>query len=184
MYGYIYITTNLINGKKYIGRHKSSVFVGEKYLGSGTDLLQDIEKYGKENFTVKEIEKCFTRTELIDCETYWLKYYNVAKNNEFYNIYEGKSFINTKPKKKYIYNKIKQIKKPIKKNRICIKKGRRKKFICLSEFDKYREDGWKETTYISQKIYQTIYSDQKINSKMIINNGEIQEFMKLYTTNG
>ena len=34
MYGYIYITTNLLNGKKYIGKHKSSEFEFDKYYGS------------------------------------------------------------------------------------------------------------------------------------------------------
>ena len=35
MFGYIYETVNLIDGKKYIGKHKSSKF-DSKYLGSGT----------------------------------------------------------------------------------------------------------------------------------------------------
>ena len=34
MYGYIYITTNLINGMKYIGKHKASMF-DPAYKGSG-----------------------------------------------------------------------------------------------------------------------------------------------------
>lgn len=35
MYGYIYKTTNLINGKIYIGQHKANKFLGQSYLGSG-----------------------------------------------------------------------------------------------------------------------------------------------------
>ena len=56
---YVYIITNLINGKKYIGMsiNKKSYFKGW-YFGSGKLIKQAIEKYGKENFT-KEIVKEF-----------------------------------------------------------------------------------------------------------------------------
>lgn len=56
MFGYIYETTNLINGKKYIGKHISSIF-DVNYLGSGTHLKNVINKYGKENFEVRLIEE-------------------------------------------------------------------------------------------------------------------------------
>jgi hypothetical protein len=49
----IYITTNLINGKQYIGLHSKN---NKSYLGAGTLLLKAIKKYGKENFS-KEILK-------------------------------------------------------------------------------------------------------------------------------
>ena len=42
MYGYIYITTNLINNKIYIGQHKSKNY-DKKYLGSGL-LLKRAQK--------------------------------------------------------------------------------------------------------------------------------------------
>lgn len=45
MYGYVYQTINLINGKKYIGKHKSNVF-DESYKGSGVYLSRAIKKYG------------------------------------------------------------------------------------------------------------------------------------------
>ena len=59
MYGYIYETTNLINGKKYIGKHKSNKF-DTWYLGSGIVLKKAIKKYGRENFQTIIIEKIYT----------------------------------------------------------------------------------------------------------------------------
>ena len=51
MYGYIYETTNLINGKKYIGQHVSETF-DKDYYGSGKAFLNALRKNGKENFKV------------------------------------------------------------------------------------------------------------------------------------
>ena len=89
MYGYIYLTTNLINGKRYIGQKKSNVFLHEKYLGSGFALKKAIEKYGKENFSVELIEQCKTEDELNIREKYWIDYYNAVLDKNFYNEKSG-----------------------------------------------------------------------------------------------
>ena len=47
MYGYIYKTTNLVNGKIYIGQHKSNTF-DTNYYGSGTILNKAIQKINDE----------------------------------------------------------------------------------------------------------------------------------------
>ena len=49
MIGYIYLTTNLVNNKKYIGQHRSSTF-DPSYLGSGTLFVKALKKYGKKKF--------------------------------------------------------------------------------------------------------------------------------------
>lgn len=89
MYGYIYITTNLINNKQYIGQKTSKVFLKEKYLGSGIYLLRAINKYGKENFKVELLEECNSIEELDRQEIYWIKYYDAANSNNFYNLQSG-----------------------------------------------------------------------------------------------
>ena len=53
----VYKTTNLTNGKYYIGKHKCQS-VNDSYLGSGTLLKKAINKYGRKNFH-KEILKTF-----------------------------------------------------------------------------------------------------------------------------
>jgi len=89
MYGYIYITTNLINGKKYIGQKKSEVFLHEKYLGSGKILKQAIEFYGRENFKVEMLCECQSKEELDEMEQYYIKFYYAQTSNRFYNICKG-----------------------------------------------------------------------------------------------
>lgn len=97
MFGYVYKTTNLINGKIYVGLKRSSVFM-PTYLGSGgckvhgkqSGLLAAIEKYGRKNFKVEIIEWCETNEQLCEREWYWKQKLNVFDPNIGYNIYKGK----------------------------------------------------------------------------------------------
>lgn len=87
MYGFIYMTTNLINGMKYIGQHKGDGT--DNYLGSGDRLVMAVKKYGKENF--KRDILCFaeTKKQLDEMEIYYINYYNAVESSEFYNIAYG-----------------------------------------------------------------------------------------------
>lgn len=84
---YIYITTNLINGKQYIGQHHGEL--NDSYLGSGSVLKKAIQLYGKENFKKEIIEICDNFEELNISEKKWIKYYNAVEDDHFYNIAEG-----------------------------------------------------------------------------------------------
>lgn len=91
MKGYIYETTNLINGKKYIGKHKSNRF-DENYYGSGIALKRALDKYGKENFKVKILEEVEDISKLSSLETYYIKKFDAVKNKNYYNnSYGGES---------------------------------------------------------------------------------------------
>ena len=90
MYGYIYETTNLVNGKKYIGQKKSEVFLGEKYLGSGKHLKQAIAYYGADKFKVRLVEECIDLDELNQKEIYWIDLlFKTYDRSMIYNIAQG-----------------------------------------------------------------------------------------------
>jgi hypothetical protein len=68
MYYIVYKTTNTINGKFYVGKHKCKDISKDKYLGSGRTLKKAIKKYGREAF-VREILGFFdTESEALDFE--------------------------------------------------------------------------------------------------------------------
>lgn len=88
MIGYIYMTTNKINNKKYIGRRcgKSD----ESYLGSGSYFVRAVKKYGRKNFIKIILEDNITDMErLYEREIFYIKKFNAVKSKMFYNISPG-----------------------------------------------------------------------------------------------
>lgn len=83
---YIYLTTNKINGKKYIGQHHGEL--DDSYFGSGVIIAKAIKEYGKENFT-KEILEITTQDKIDEVEKYYIDLYNAVEDENFYNISEG-----------------------------------------------------------------------------------------------
>jgi group I intron endonuclease len=82
----IYKTTNIVNGKFYIGQDSKN---NPSYLGSGVLLSKAIKKYGKENFIKEIIEVCSTKKELNEREKYWINRLESIDNSIGYNIAEG-----------------------------------------------------------------------------------------------
>lgn len=88
-YGYIYKTTNLINGKIYIGQHKANKF-NPKYKGSGKVLKEAIAKYGKENFGVEMIDDSANNAEELNkLEIYYIQKYDARNIDIGYNLHCG-----------------------------------------------------------------------------------------------
>lgn len=86
---YIYKTTNLINGKFYIGKRVYRKRDDNWYLGSGIYLNRAIQKYGRTNFKKEIIEWCDNKEDLCKREIFWIK--ELDANNPLigYNISKG-----------------------------------------------------------------------------------------------
>lgn len=83
---YVYRTTNLINGKYYIGKHASTDF-DPNYLGSGLKIKNAIRKYGKSNFKVEVIKTFINEEEAFNFEKQIIE--TVLGNPDCYNIVDG-----------------------------------------------------------------------------------------------
>lgn len=83
---WVYITTNLVNGKKYIGQTVTPKSRG--YMGSGIAITRAIAKYGKVNFIREDIFE--GDLELIDfMEAEIIDHFDAVNSNEFYNLKNG-----------------------------------------------------------------------------------------------
>lgn len=87
-YGFIYITTNAINGKKYIGQRQFYKY-WKSYLGSGINIRKAIKKYGKENFSREIVGIAYNQAELNLLEIEFIQKYNAIKSKEYYNVAFG-----------------------------------------------------------------------------------------------
>ncbi|RAP50214.1 MAG: hypothetical protein BZ138_06895 [Methanosphaera sp. rholeuAM270] len=104
-FGFIYLLTNKINEKKYVGqtsktveeRWKRHVSEAHSYIinpdGKAYTAAMDqaIAKYGEENFTVSELECCLIRV-LDNREIYWIQQYDCCvldNKGNGYNVSRG-----------------------------------------------------------------------------------------------
>lgn len=88
MYGIIYMTTNLINGRRYIGQHKCKN-ENDNYLGSGKALLKAIELYGRKNFKRETLCIADSEEDLNRLEMEYIAKYNASHDRNFYNLNDG-----------------------------------------------------------------------------------------------
>lgn len=84
---FVYETTNLINGKRYIGKHTTSV-LDDNYIGSGILLRKSIAKYGRQNFERRILCWCTNDEELNQKEAEYITE-EVIQSDEYYNIANG-----------------------------------------------------------------------------------------------
>lgn len=86
-YGFIYKTTNLVNGKIYIGQ--SIHFKNKSYLGSGISLTNAVKRYGRKNFKRETLRVCDTQLQLDAWEMLYIKKFNSTNKMIGYNILPG-----------------------------------------------------------------------------------------------
>ena len=79
MYHIVYLTTNLVNNKIYIGVH-STYDLNDDYLGSGFALKKAINKYGKEKFKREILFYCLSREDAFEIENKIVDLYFINKS--------------------------------------------------------------------------------------------------------
>ncbi len=87
IYGIIYITTCLVNGKVYIGQ--TIHWQDKSYLGSGVALCEAVKKYGRSNFKRKILKVCYNQRQLDAWEMIMIRKYNSTDKSIGYNVLPG-----------------------------------------------------------------------------------------------
>lgn len=89
MFFYVYQITNLVNGKIYVGKHKSDKHPNENgYYGSGKQISAAIKKYGIENFKKEVLHFCSSMKEMSDKEAEIVTE-DFVKRKDTYNMHKG-----------------------------------------------------------------------------------------------
>ncbi|MBO5706421.1 MAG: GIY-YIG nuclease family protein [Bacteroidaceae bacterium] len=87
----IYLATNMVNGKRYVGqtiRPLKERWKDHCRVKDNNYFHRAIQKYGPENFSVKIIDTAETATELDEKEAFWIKELNTLFPHG-YNLKEG-----------------------------------------------------------------------------------------------
>ena len=85
----IYLWTNLINGKKYVGKSEDIAarkrgYRKEVNKGSDRYIIKALRKYGFENFSFEVIEE--VENNILEREQYWMDFYQTLDKNKGYNV--------------------------------------------------------------------------------------------------
>lgn len=89
IYYIVYEITDLTNGMKYIGKHKTNN-LDDMYMGSGRLLKQNQEIKGIENFTKKILHLCKDEQHMAEMEAMEIEKVKAYENNMYYNLKKEK----------------------------------------------------------------------------------------------
>lgn len=121
-YGIIYVATNTVNGKKYVGQtikglelrkkqHINSSF-NERQCGYNYAFHVAIRKHGKESFEWVVVDEAYTKEELDEKEIFYIaKFQSMLTQNGYNSTIGGSVPIQTPETRKKISEKIKGKKK-------------------------------------------------------------------------
>lgn len=88
----VYKITNLINGKVYVGQTKGTVEKRWRYHNYDSSrcryLHNAIQKYGKDNFRIEQIDTASSQPELNEKEKYWIEFFDCI-SPKGYNLKSG-----------------------------------------------------------------------------------------------
>lgn len=97
----VYIHTNQINNKKYVGITRRTVNERWGLMGQGyaqqPKFYNAIQKYGWENFTHEIIATNLNEMEALELESYYIQYYNTIENGYNILLHGINSYNRTKP---------------------------------------------------------------------------------------
>ena len=86
LYHFVYLTTNLIDGKKYVGDHSSNNPEKDTYIGSGTVLRKAIKKHGRKSFKCEKLEFFSSKEESFAAQEKYIALYETHVSQNGYNI--------------------------------------------------------------------------------------------------
>ena len=98
-YHIMYETINLVNNKKYRGRHSTNN-LGDNYIGSGKTMKKAIKKYGKINFKMEILQFCDSFEELIEKESIYVNKEWINRKDTYNIIIGGAGIIPGTPSPK------------------------------------------------------------------------------------
>lgn len=80
---YVYVTTNLINGKQYVGDHTINPKLKSYYIGSGNVFQKAVKKYDAKIFFKEILEWFYTRKEASDAQSKYIIQFNTLVPNGY-----------------------------------------------------------------------------------------------------
>lgn len=112
---YLYLTTCIVNGKKYIGQHIThhktvDKMLNDKYLGSGVVLHHAIKKYGKKAFDKDIIAVYNNQSDVDKAEIKYIEDNHVLENKDvWYNRAPGGQYGRSERHSEYTSKRMKEI---------------------------------------------------------------------------
>lgn len=196
----VYKIVNIINNKIYIGssinvvKRKSQHFSEFRNNTHKNPYFQkSFNKYGEENFKFEVIEFVEDKTKLVECEQYWIDFYQSFKSEYGYNLNPVASNCLGTVRSKETREKMSRSKKELLKNGVTfseehlqhLRKPRNKTLENLSE--KEKEEFLVNYLPVKERPKKAKKEKQKVNNKKImprkLDESKVIEIKKLLSQN-